>query len=79
MLTDDNISSCVTEIKMTVHIGDSWICTCQLWCQCFQLGEKSKNDCAYRRFINMCMAVTIIDEDISSYVREAEMTMDIRD
>ena len=27
----------------------------------------------------MCMAVTIIDEDISSYVREAEMTMDIRD
>ena len=44
--------------------------------QYFQLGDRSKNDRAYRRFPDLCTAVTT-DDDISSYVTETEMTVHI--
>ena len=42
----------------------------------FRSGDRGKNDHAYRKFPNLCTAVTT-DDNISSYLTEAEMTMHI--
>ena len=44
--------------------------------QYFQSGDRGKNDRAYRRFPNLCTAVTT-DDNISSYLTEADMAMHI--
>ena len=42
----------------------------------FQSADRGKNDCAYRRFPNLHTAVTT-DDNISSYLTEAEMTVHV--